>query len=333
MAVTKQTYTATATWTAAQLADTFRSAFIAAGLMTDWFDSFTNTGIENRVLRVINDGSKTYGTVYYWFMFTTAGGFVTTALQWNAASDIPSGTQYLDYFSTATNVTTNHRQFFTAASTTTATLTRYTSAVNTNCTWFVARNGANIVTFLIPYGTYNATGFVDQNKTAFNGAVFTEGFNSTGLTQLAFTHFAGHTRRTYLGATSNRGATSLSEYGTTGTTQILMAYSAAGNVNSTTTNKDEGSGTNTIFLPTAHVNTNSALAADHTPVFTSVLATAYLPAMPSDFGIAPYYASNTIAIQDTLVVTATTEEWEMIRVINNGTTDAGRIMLLARIVG
>jgi hypothetical protein len=197
----------------------------------------------------------------------------------------------------------------------------------------VARNGATSVNFLIPYGTYNATGFVDQNKVAFNGAVFTEGFNSIGLSILSFTHFAGHTRRTYLGATANRASTLVSEYGTSGTTQILMSYSAAGNISSTSQNKEEGVGTTAIILPTAHVNTNSSLAADHTPVFTSVLATAYLPAMPSDFGIAPYYASNTIAIQDTLVVTAATEEWEMIRVVNNATADAGRIMLLARTVG
>ena len=334
MAVTKQTYTVESTWTASQLADIFRSAFIDAGLMTDWFDSFTNAGIENRVLRVVNDAGKTYGTVFYWFMFTTAGGFVQTTLGWNDPGNVPSGTLYLDYFSTATNVTTSHRQFFTAVSTTTATLTRYTSAVNTNCTWFVARNGANIVNFLIPYGTYNATGFVDQNITAFNGALFTEAFTNSNQSFLAFTNFAGHTRRTYLGSTSLRGNTSVGEYTTTGSDQVLMSYSAVGNVNNTTGNRSDGFANLGIILPTAHVNTNSALAANHTPVFTSVLASAYLPALPSDFGIAPYYASNVIAAQDTLVVTAASEEWEMIRVVNNATNvDSGRIMFLARTVG
>lgn len=333
MAVTKQTYTAASTWTAAQLADIFRSAFIDAGLMTDWFDSFTNAGIENRVLRVVNDAGKTYGTVFYWFMFTTGGAFVQTTLGWNAASDVPSGTIYLDYFSTATNTTASHRQFLSFASTTTATLTRYTSAINTNCTWFVARNGANNNTFLIPYGTYNATGFVDQNKTAFNGAVFTEGFLSVGQSYLAFTHFAGHTRRTYLGSTALRGNTSVGSFVTTSADQVLISYTAAGNTNNRTDNLADGSSSMSIVLPTAFVNTNSSLAADHTPVFTSVLASPYLPAMPSDFGIAPYYASNTIAVQDTLVVTATTEEWEMLRVVTNSNTDAGRLMLLARTAG
>ena len=51
MAVTKQVYTAAATWTASGLADIFQSAFIDAGLMTAWHDSFLNT-VENRVLAV-----------------------------------------------------------------------------------------------------------------------------------------------------------------------------------------------------------------------------------------------------------------------------------------
>jgi hypothetical protein len=332
MAVTKQTYTAASTWTAAQLADIFRSAFIDAGLMTDWFDSFTDTGIENRVLRVINDGSKTYGTVYYWFMFTTAGGYIQTTLGWNEAGNAPSGTQYLDWFSNATNTVASHRQFFTAVSTTTATLTRYTSAVNTNCTWLVARNGASYVNFLIPYGTYNATGFVDQNITAFNGALFTQLNTFVYTSSIGFTNFAGLTRRTHLGSTSTRSLTSLSGYITTGALTVGIAYVCQGNQGPSTQNLVVGMSNVAITLPTAHVNTNSSLAADHTPVFTSILASAYLPAMPSDFGVTAYYASNAIAVQDTLVVTAASEEWEMMTVSNNSNTNAGRLMLLARTV-
>ena len=333
MAVTKQTYTAASTWTAAQLADIFRSAFIDAGLMTDWFDSFTNTGIENRVLRVINDAGKTYGTVYYWFMFTTGGVFVQATLGWNAATDVPTGTLYLDYFSTATNVTTNHRQIFTAATTTTATLTRYTSAVNTNCTWFVARNGATYVNILIPYGTYNATGFVDQNKVAFNGLTGVAIGTDTQAAYLGFFHNGGHTRRTFLGATQLRGSTAVGGF-TTGASPFFLEYAAMGNVTGTTANITNNVAGSRIWLPTAHVNTNSGLGADHTPIFTSIIASPYLPALPSDFGIAPYYASNAIAVQDTLVVTAASEEWEMMTVGNNATNvDSGKIMLLARIVG
>ena len=41
MAVSKQAYTVSAPWLNFQLADQFRQAFIDAGLMTDWHDSFT----------------------------------------------------------------------------------------------------------------------------------------------------------------------------------------------------------------------------------------------------------------------------------------------------
>jgi hypothetical protein len=187
---------------------------------------------------------------------------------------------------------------------------------------------------LIPYGNYNATSFVDQNRTAFNGAIFTAfASDGAGSTYLSFSHFAGNTRRTFFGSTSMRNLTSVSNYAGAGSAITHLAYSAIGNVNAATNNTLVGPSVNRIWLPTAHVNTNSGLAADHTPVFTSMLASPYLPALPSDFGIAPYYASNAIAVQDTLVVTAAAEEWEMMSVGNNANADAARIVLLARVVG
>jgi hypothetical protein len=41
MAVTKQEYLMTAGFTSASVANALRSALIDAGLMTEWFDSFT----------------------------------------------------------------------------------------------------------------------------------------------------------------------------------------------------------------------------------------------------------------------------------------------------
>jgi hypothetical protein len=285
------------------------------------------------VLRVINDAGKTYGTVYYWFMFTTAGGYISTALSWNATSDIPSGTQYLDYYSTATNTVANHRQFFSATSTTTATLTRYTSAINTNCTWFLGRNGTNFCRFLIPFGTYNATSFIDQNKMAFNGAIQSVGgsYGSYGA-QIYCTPFAGHLRRTYLGSVFTRGTAADTATYAGSIFPSFCLYMVTGNLTGNGAANYSGASPGTV-LPTALVNTNSSLAADYTPVVTSILASPYLPVLPSDFGMAPYYASNTFATQDTLVVTASSEEWEMITVANNGVSaDSGKMMFLARTV-
>ena len=152
MAVTKQTYTLSPTWTASSLADTFRSAFIDAGLMTEWYDAFLSGSVENRILEVVNDATKTYGTVYYWFMFTTTEVRVHTALSWDATAHVPSGTIYQDYYSTTTNSTTNHTALSTSlVATTSLTLTRYTSAINTSCTWFFLRQSSSL-RFLIPSG-------------------------------------------------------------------------------------------------------------------------------------------------------------------------------------
>ena len=84
MACTKETYTAAATWTPAQLAQLFEDAFIDAGLMTAWYDSFADSGIENRVLEITYDGTKTFGKTYYWFMFSTSGVYLHVATGWSA---------------------------------------------------------------------------------------------------------------------------------------------------------------------------------------------------------------------------------------------------------
>lgn len=324
MAVTKQTYTATATWTAAQLADIFRTAFIDAGLMTDWYDSFLNT-VENRILQVVYDAGKTYGTTYYWFMFTTSGVFVHTALAWNATTHVPTGTQYQNYYATTTNATTNHTSLISLAAATTTTLTRYTSGVNTDYSWFLVRNGTTNRAFMIPKGTYGPLSFVDLNNVAFNGLIRSGTSTSNSAVILDFLHSAGHTRRTYLGATSLRGNTTSSEYSTSPSTS---RYGVLGNANATGNNY---LGT-VLALPTAATNTHSGLASDHMPVFTGPSTGNYIPAAPADFAVAPYFASNLMVVQDTLVVDSGTEEWEMVTVGLNSATDASKILFLARTV-
>jgi hypothetical protein len=328
MAVTKATYTATATWTASQLADTFKSAFIAAGLMSDWHDTFLNT-VENRVLKVIYDAGKTYGTVYYWFMFTTSGVFIHTALDWNVSTHVPQGTQYLDYYATTTNATTNHRQIITLSSATSVTVTRYTSAVNTGATWFLIRNGTTNQAFIIPTATWGPSSLVDQNKIAFNGVIFPFLTSTSFNTSIAFYQGAGHTRRTFLASSALRGSTSSSSYIFT---PYVFKYSGFGNANNSSANYNTLDSATAVWLPTAAVNTQSSLASDHTPVFTSPTVSPYQAALPSDFGIASYYSSNAMAVQDTFVVSSGVEEWEMITVSTNTNTDASRLLLLARTV-
>lgn len=325
MAVTKQTYTATATWTASQLADIFKTAFIDAGLMTDWFDSFLSGSVENRILRVINDSNKTYGTVYYWFMFTTTGAFVSTTNTWNAVTHVPTGTQYIDYLSTTTNATTNHVTLLSLVTTTTCTLTRYTSGVNSNVSMFLIRSGSNNQLFMLSHPSFNASSFVDQNKVQFNNLLSINGITNGVYASIATSQIF-HTRSSYLGAMALRGHTSFANYSSV---RYVQQYTASGNASANSTN---WSSFNSCWLPIAENNTNTALASDHTPVFTSPTISQYMPALPSDFAIAPYYASTTMVVQDTLVVSSGVEEWEMLVTSINTSTDGARVFFCARTV-
>jgi hypothetical protein len=332
MAVTKQVYTLSPTWTASGLASLFRSAFIDAGLMTEWYDDFLSGSVENRILEVVNDGTKTYGTVYYWFMFTTTEVRVHTALGWNTTTNVPTGTQYQDYFSTTTNSISDHSPLYstttggtgsTLVTTTSLTLTRYTSAINTSCTWFILSQSA-FLTFLVPFGAYTATSFVDQNVTAFNGLLNVNVWVQSTATSLRFNHKGAHTRRTYLGATATNGATIGQYY----YTQVqLLQYGAIGSSSQAT--DANLSSLYSIMLPTARTNTHTGLANDYTPVFTSIQCSPYLPVLPADFALCSYYASTAVVTQDTFIVSAGVEEYE---VLMRAAGSSGVILFLARTV-
>jgi hypothetical protein len=301
--------------------------------MTEWYDDFLSGSVENRVLEVVNDGTKTYGTVYYWFMFTTTTVAVHTALSWNTTTNVPTGTQYQDYVSITTNATTNHDLFAnTLAVGTSLTLTRYTSAINTSCTWFVFRQSSTVFRFIVPFGAYTATSFVDQNITAFNGLV--QPFSQSGsyIGTIDFIHYAGHTRRTYLGATYLNGVTSSSSYITS---PYLQSYCSLGNnSNSATLNMPQT--TTVIRIPTALTNTHTGLASDYTPVFTSIQCSPYLPVLPAEFGMAVYFANTAITTGDTFIVSAGTEEYEVIHHAapsSPSSQGASTLVLLARTVG
>lgn len=326
MTVVPQTYTATATWTASQLADIYKTAFIDAGLMTDWFDSFLSGSVENRILRVINDGAKTFGTVYYWFMFTTTGAFVHTTSTWNATTHVPTGTQYIDYFSTTTNATTNHATILALTSTTNCTLTRYTSGINSGASFFLLKNSTSNACFSLSHPSYNASSFVDQDKTQFNNLLFISGATATNYSKIDVSQVC-HTRASYLGAALLRGVTTNTEFNRG---HRISGFTAPGNAS--------GSNQNTTFteqlvrLPVGLTNTSTTLAANHTPVYTSPSISPYMAALPADFAFIPYYASSSMVVQDKLIVTSGSEEWEMLVVAANTNTDASRIFFCARVV-
>jgi hypothetical protein len=333
MAVTKETYTATATWTAAQLATIFEDAFIDAGLMASWYDSFLNT-VENRILEVQYDGSKTYGKTYYWFMFTTGGVFLHVASGWNATTHVPTGTQYLDYFATTTNATTNHATLVSLTSTTTATLTRYTSGVTSSFSWFLIRNGTTSYNLHIPSAGAGKASWLDLNKLLFHPVLNASTSVSSAQGFIQFQNNSTVIRRSYLSQGGMRGQTAASDFGSGVSASHKTAthfYGALGNING---GSNFGTSQIKILLPIGFNNTNPAYSTDAIPVFTGFSYWAYLTdTAPSDFGLSFHYANNTMTVQDKLIVTASTEEWEMLSVANNTTvTTCPSPMLLARVV-
>lgn len=171
MAVTKQVYTVTAapTWTNLAAATAFESAFVDAGLMTSWYDSFANGAHENRVLEVIYDPTKTYGKTYYWFIFVSNVIYVHIATGWNSTTHVPTGTQYLDYFSTATNTAGNHRALYTPGNNTADLyLTRYTAS---GSSWFTIHLASTYKTFGIIPSTHTVRSWIDLDKVCFSGLI------------------------------------------------------------------------------------------------------------------------------------------------------------------
>jgi hypothetical protein len=345
MAVTKQVYTATATWTASQLATIFESAFVASGLMTAWYDSFTSGSVENRILEVVYDGGATYGTTYYWFQFTTTEARLAITATWDSGSHVPTGTQYLDYFTTTTNSVFGDRihDFGGLSATSDVDLIRYTSATDTTQSWYVIRQGANSRAFTIAPGSFTLSPWIDLDKTLFHlylkAGCRTDGYLS-GVVQFAST---GALRRSYVTGSALAGETGGYPY--INSTVITAAYASFGRgnpsfisnmnyVGGTTWSGGFGSGA-CVIVPNGFSAANPAYSSNFSPVFTQMPFSAYIstPHLASDFGIAFHYANNTMVRGDKLIVTASVEEWEILAVNNNSTVTSGASpMFLARVV-
>lgn len=333
MAVTKETYTATATWTASGLATLFNDAFIDAGLMTAWYDSFLSGTIENRILEITYNGAKTYGKAYYWFMFTTTSVHFSIATGWNASTHVPTGTQYLDYYSTTTNATTNHINLFSTLSTgTNAVLERYTSAANTAYTWFSFRNGADPYGFFIAPASTGIATWIDLDKVMFHHFVKSvPAVLSPTSVSYALMEFSSQyrIRRSFWGAGALRGRTTLSSFATT---LSLKNYVGTGNTSNSSGN-DGTFGQEVIYAPYGFNNTNPAYSTDYKPIINGYSYSSYITSnMPSDFGIFFNYGTTAFSFGDKIIVSAGVEEWEVIDFANNTLTDSPSSLLVNRVV-
>jgi hypothetical protein len=348
MPVTKQVYTATATWTASQLANLFRSAFIDAGLMTEWHDTFAISGREYRVLKIEHDGTKTYGSTFYYFTFIADGNQpgVSIASGWNTSTDTPTGTQFLDYHILPTNLgnANNNNQAsaissnnYTHSSASNIALERYTSQVDTKQSWFVLRNTGNSfpMNFLHPQTTLHT--WLDLSKGIISGYTLARPWTSSRTGLLSF-QIPENIQRCLVYGSVLRGVTT-----TNGNAAFHAAgfnainYVGVGSVSNDVANNrativgDAGSGT---VLPVGKTSANPAFTSDYIPICTGLQWSPFTPTLlASDFAVYMHYANNTIGYGDKFVVSAGTEEWQVIAAANNGTlNDGASPVFMARVV-
>jgi hypothetical protein len=351
MAVTKQVYTIANGWSATQLADNlFRQAFIDAGLMTDWFDSFELSGRQWRVLEVAHDSTKTYGKTFYYFVFDTAGQCgVSIASGWDTATRTPTGTEFIDYhrlvsqFASA-SVSNDQSQtaitfVFNPVNSSQAVLTRYTSGQDVKQTWFTLEQGVSVsrpFCFLHPNTVLHP--WLDLDKGIISGFSNILSQVSSNLGKVSFLQ-QENIRRALIHGTALRGNTAVN--GNTVFHRIeVPSYSYCGigsNTNQESSNLSSLKGNTlngAVALPVGRASTNPSYVSDYIPICTGLPWSPFTPTLlASDFGIYMHYAANNIQFQDRFVVSAGVEEWEVLARANNAVAvDGASATFLARVV-
>jgi hypothetical protein len=266
MPVTKETYSAAAPWLASAAAQLLEDAFIDAGLMVSWYDSFLSGSVENRILQVVYDGTKTYGTCYYWFVISTSTIGVSVATGWNATTHVPTGTQYTDFYSTTTNTTANHFSLAgTLSNSTEINVVRYTSTDNPDYSWFVIRNGATPYPFMITPDSATLVPWLDLNQVFFHHAVnMLMEANAISATSVGRAHFQDiyRLRRSYAQSQGLRNVTTNSFFAVS---RRLFGYSSVGSSASSNDPSSDASN-NVISVPYRLQRTNLPFASNYTPV-------------------------------------------------------------------
>jgi len=334
MAVTTQTYPATPSlpYTAANFASYMESALSDAGFTT-WFDSFTDGALEHRVLRIIYDAGKTYGTTYYWFIFSGADMYIHIATGWNISTHKPTGDQYLDYYSNATNTTSFHLRLAVQNASQSLTVTRWTSQERSNFSVFLIRNGTIEYNFFID-PTAPTASLVDLNKVCYTSMFWSRTRIVNRVATVNFQLFPMILRRHFLGA-GLRSNTSAGEYGisSSGTSPwepISSAEARLGGFCYGFTGNAAGSTSFqfslglTAVLPVGFTNVNGAYSSDYRPPFTGMRLNAYSPAvLPADFSILGAYTSITLTTASSIIIEAGVEVGQIIAVANGGVLGEG----------
>lgn len=345
MPVTKQTYTAGTGWTASDLAGLFRSAFIDAGLMTEWFDSTSTGNFQVRVIELNYDATKTYGKAYYVFFFNSGSysGF-SIASGWNTSTKTQAGTQFVDFhvpiasFSNTANWIHATRFEISLVTGSAVFVHRYTSGVDTKQSWFVLQQGGNRSRpFSLLHSQSSLYSWLDLSKGIVDPFVelVTRASNSAG--SVMFVEQENIRRCLLKGHALSGNTNTISGNIFHGNNLGKYAYAGVGSTsNSYSVNTSEvfGQTLGCTLLPVGRSASNPAYSSDYIPICTGVPWSSYSPTvLASDFAVYMHYADNTINFQDRFVVTPSVEEWEVLNFTNSATIGTGvSPTFLARVV-
>ena len=344
MAVTKQTYSISSGFANTDVASALRSALIDAGLMTEWYDSFTSSGSTIcRVLQIIHDPTKTYGTCFYYFIIANSGITVALATNgWDATTpapiNIPTGTQYLDWHTLPAESGLSQSTgtiLFTYSTTSNLALDRFTSGSDTKQSWFVFRQ-ASTVTRSRPFAFLHKDmalhSWIDLGKGCISGLTRLTAHtpNRAGVVNFQIDE---NLRRCLSIGSALRGVTNGFSYH--GQQYNAYSYFGAGS---------EALGTNfpawkenncaATPLPVGRNSANPAYASDYVPVCSNMPWNLWTPTrLADDFGIYMRYDANDIALGDRFVVQAAVNEWEVLDFANNAVlNDGASASFLARTI-
>lgn len=312
MPVTVSRYSLTAPWTASGLAQVVENCFSDAGYIpSGWYSRFLSGTVENRVLQVVNNASKLRGIVYYHFQFTTTTINIRTVLQWNPATNVPTGIALQDYTTTTTNDTAAGGSTTLVSTLTTnndVVATTFRSQVNPDFSVIQIRSGSLSPNFIINNKSFNALPFIDHNAVAFNGAITVSDNASNNYASLSTIGVAYPTRCTFQFATALRN---LALGNTPWNNQpVHITYAVPGNVSNSNGNLTASS--TAVWLPTALTNTASGITVDYESIYRAPVLSYTLPPAPSDFAIIPIYATSNLRAGDAVVVSSGVEEYEIL---------------------
>lgn len=347
MPVTKQTYSLNATWTAVNMADMMRTAFIDAGLMTDWHDSFVIGAKNFRVMRIQHNAAKVYGSSFYYFIFEQSSSLiprVALATGWNPSGtppvNVPTGAQYLDYHRLPTdlgnNVNTSTALSPSLSTTSNTFLDRYTSAIDAKQTWFVLRQpGVVSQPFSFLHKDTTLHSWLDLDKGVISGLSTVKAGVENRMGYVSF-RFEENIRRCLLYGTALRGSTGFDSdwHGVQYNTQTYVgAGSSASGSNFSAIIQKTSLGA-AVALPIGKNSANPAYTNDYSPICTNLPWSPWTPTrLADDFGVYMHYPDNDTAYADRFVVQAAINEWEVLNWANNTVVnDGASSSFLARVV-